>query len=187
MESFPDPNIGSNNTKVQFKLALENYTNEVSLINGGKGMVFKLTSNTSVEFEGYLNSNYQVENKISLTVSTPTTSVIYSSQFQPEDRYGYIQNAASQSDTNGTGTTTNNCVKVVNNVNALTDLHIKFFSDSAGTNRVDTVDSTVTGSVISPYGIKLNPNPVAASGSDPAYPNIDGTQYTAGSGTAASP
>ncbi len=111
-----------------------------------------------------------------------TTAVIYSSQFQPEDRYGYIGTTSNMYDTNGTSNTTDNFVKVVNNVSSLTDLHIKFFTDSAGNTRAD-VTTGVTGQSFPTNGIKLKPDTVSTT-----YPAIDSTQYTpVGDGTAASP
>lgn len=89
-------------------------------------------------------------------------------------------------DTNGTGNTTNNFVKVVDEYDDngttkhyLTDPHILFYSDNGTT----PINTNVTGTSQNNYGIKLNPDTTPAS-----YPNIDGTKYAAyGNGTTATP
>ena len=89
-------------------------------------------------------------------------------------------------DTNGTGNTTNNFVKVVDEYDDngttkhyLTDPHILFYSD----NDTTPINTNVTGTSQNNYGIKLNPDTTPAS-----YPNIDGTKYAAyGNGTTATP
>ena len=120
------------------------------------------------------------------SISSPVTTqiggtTVYSSQFQPEDRYGYISDVTSMNDSDGKH---NNFVKVIDAYNNdtqhyLSDPHILFYSENGSTE----INTAVSGTTQNSHGIKLNPTVVSTT-----YPNIDGTQYTAyGSGTAAAP
>jgi len=161
--------------------------------NGG-GRVYKITSTQDGTSYGhpiykaeFLGMGTSSTNSGSWSDSGPKTTyelenysaqVVYSTKFQPEDRYGYISTHANMSDDTGT---TNNFVKVVNNASGLNDLHIAFYASNE-TDRVD-VATGVSGQSYNSYGIKLKPDTV-----DTSYPKIDNTQYTAvGNGTAASP
>ena len=190
--------IPENATYVRFACSLDQSDNRwtdimsIDSITKGKGLsVTNATAPvTTTEFDlqtynlndGSISYSGALENY----TGSGTTEVIYSSQFQPEDRYGYIGTTSNMYDTNGTGNTTNNFVKVVDEYDDngttkhyLTDPHILFYSDNGTT----PINTNVTGTSQNNYGIKLNPDTTPAS-----YPNIDGTKYAAyGNGTTATP
>ncbi len=154
------------------------------------GYLYKLSANPSGSISTSSDSRTAITAVEVGQVQTGTTSwsiedysgagstATYTSQYQPEDRYGYINDVASLSDYTtdlaGTNMTTNNFIKIVDEYDNsgtpshyLADPYIIFYSDTAGTTRIDTVDSTVSGSSLNSKGISVKSAKLSNTGAQP--------------------